>query len=41
MVGIGRDDVVHMLFMKSVVHEVGTRRTDGAFLQAARSCKVP
>ena len=38
---IGGDDVVHMPFMKDVVHDVGTRRTDSAFLQAARPCKVP
>jgi hypothetical protein len=37
---IGGDDVVHMPFMKDVVHDVGTRRTDSAFLQAARPCKV-
>jgi len=38
---IGGDDVVHMPFMRDVVHDVGTRRTDSAFLQAARPCKVP
>jgi hypothetical protein len=27
---IGGDDVVHMPFMKDVVHDVGTRRTDSA-----------
>jgi hypothetical protein len=38
---IGGDDVVHMPFMRDVVHDVGTRRTERAFLQAARPCKVP
>jgi hypothetical protein len=37
---IGGDDVVHMPFMRDVVHDVGTRRTVSAFLQAARPCKV-